>query len=467
MTIPDDATMSRLHADLVVKTLPRDAVHDPSVKPKVLVRDHSKFGTRIENARVDKDVAETEVAAQLPCRITFGVRIDNDTKRKCPTTVRLAYQPIALYLPVDFDDAYDSIARDCADAGVHLIRGLDAGCTHLLVPDPTDATNGVPQPFGPELAQRFIRGNVKPVTMKYLDAVRSRRDPAAPMPDPDSDAFAVPRDVVESMMGGATPGGADGGAEDDDDDATTDGEVVEDDEGEVEDGYVSAEEYPRTGAFNVRGDRGNMGAGPWASAGVAGVKVSAAAAAKAAAAEAARRAARDHEPGDGEEAGVSDEPRFVANIDDENVVPVAPIDFHTEGKATVVFESIPDPETRAANRATGGPRADDSRVNFKRFRKTVHGPDAAAREGGNQGRRARAGAPSANRGRGPVIRYADEVYDALQQWEDADVAAMHARQRRDAARAEDMFNENDDGGGGGAKGRAKPKAKPRAKAARR
>ena len=64
-------------------------------------------------------------------------------------------------------------------------------------------------------------------------------------------------------------------------------------------------------------------------------------------AEAARRAARDHEPGDGEEAGVSNEPRFVANIDDENVVPVAPIDFHTEGKATVVFESIPDPETRA------------------------------------------------------------------------------------------------------------------------
>ena len=119
-----------------------------------------------------------------------------------------------------------------------------------------------------------------------------------------------------------------------------------------------------------------------------------------------------------------------------------------------------------------GPRADhagdDSRVNFKRFRKTVHGPDAAAREGGNQGRRARAGAPAANRGRGPIIRYADEVYDALQQWEDADVAAMHARQRRDAARAEDMFNENDDGGGGGgAGGRAKPKAKPRAKAARR
>jgi hypothetical protein len=67
--------------------------------------------------------------------------------------------------------------------------------------------------------------------MKYLDAVRSRRDPAAPMPDPDCDAFAVPRDVVESMMGGVD-GGADGGAEDDDDDATTDGEVVEDDEGE-------------------------------------------------------------------------------------------------------------------------------------------------------------------------------------------------------------------------------------------
>ena len=42
------------------------------------------------------------------------------------------------------------------------------------------------------------------------------------MPDPDSDAFAVPRDVVESMMGGAEVG-ADGGADDDDDDedATT------------------------------------------------------------------------------------------------------------------------------------------------------------------------------------------------------------------------------------------------------
>ena len=121
--------MSRLHADLVVKALPPDAVADPGIRPQVLVRDHSKYGTKIEGSRLDKGAAETDVASRIPCKITFGVRVDNDTKRRCPTTVRLAYQPIALYLPVDFDDSFDDIARDCAAAGVHLIRGIDAGCT--------------------------------------------------------------------------------------------------------------------------------------------------------------------------------------------------------------------------------------------------------------------------------------------------------------------------------------------------
>jgi len=172
--------MSRLHADLVVKALPPDAVPDPGVRPQVLVRDHSKYGTKIEGSRLDKGAAETDVASRIPCKITFGVRVDNDTKRRCPTTVRLAYQPIALYLPVDFDDSFDDIARDCAAAGVHLIRGIDAGCTHLLIPDPSNDGTGVPAPFGPQLARRFARGGVKPVTAKYLDAIRSRRDPAAP-----------------------------------------------------------------------------------------------------------------------------------------------------------------------------------------------------------------------------------------------------------------------------------------------
>ena len=40
----------------------------------------------------------------------------------------------------------------------------------------------------------------------------------------------------------------------------------------------------------------------------------------------------------------------------------------------------------------------------------------------------------------PVVRYADETYDALHQWEDGDVAAMHERLRREAAAADDMFD---------------------------
>ena len=296
--------MSRLHADLVVKALPPDAVPDPGVRPQVLVRDHSKYGTKIEGSRLDKGAAETDVASRIPCKITFGVRVDNDTKRRCPTTVRLAYQPIALYLPVDFDDSFDDIARDCAAAGVHLIRGIDAGCTHLLIPDPSNDGTGVPAPFGPQLARRFARGGVKPVTAKYLDAIRSRRDPAAPMPDPNSDAFAVPRDVVMTVLGGAE-GGAEGGAAADDDDATTDGEDAED-SGDDDAIVPRAGGCFGSGSDGISGVRGPGGAG-WTSAGVT-TGVSAAAAAKASAAEAARRAARDHRPGDGEDAGGGDEP---------------------------------------------------------------------------------------------------------------------------------------------------------------
>ena len=82
--------------------------------------------------------------------------------------------------------------------------------------------------------------------------------------------------------------------------------------------------------------------------------VSAAAAAKAAAAEAARRAARDHRPGEGGDSpgGRDEPPRFVADIDRDDAVPMAPIDFHTEGKATVVFEAIASP--RRNDRTTPG-----------------------------------------------------------------------------------------------------------------
>ena len=65
-----------------------------------------------------------------------------------------------------------------------------------------------------------------------------------------------------------------------------------------------------------------------------------------------------------------------------------------------------------------------------------------------------------------MVRYADEVYDALHQWEDGEVAAMHERLRREAALADDMFDREGDGRGAGS-GRAKSKAKPRAKAAGR
>ena len=59
-----------------------------------------------------------------------------------------------------------------------------------------------------------------------------------------------------------------------------------------------------------------------------------------------------------------------------------------------------------------------------------------------------------------MVRYADEVYDALHQWEDGEVAAMHERLRREAALADDMFDREGDGRGAGS-GRAKSKAKPR------
>lgn len=72
--------------------------------------------------------------------------------------------------------------------------------------------------------------------------------------------------------------------------------------------------------------------------------------------------------------------------------------------------------------------------NFKRFRKTVHVV------GGGGGGGVRGGVRAAQRRR-VVVKYADEAYDALHQWEDANAAATHAAERAAAVVAEEMFAE--------------------------
>ena len=124
-----------------------------------------------------------------------------------------------------------------------------------------------------------------------------------------------------------------------------------------------------------------------------------------------------------------------------------------EGRATVVFEPLP-------NRAGTGTRARDDATttttrNFKKFRKTAHGP---------AGSRAGADTSSARRARRPAVAYADEAYDALHQWEDATVAAAHAAARADARTAEEMFETGNDVR---APARSRPAArKPRGAAAK-
>ena len=148
-----------------------------------------------------------------------------------------------------------------------------------------------------------------------------------------------------------------------------------------------------------------------------------------------RRAARDHAPGDGDDDAP---PRFVADIDRDDAVPIAPIDFHTEGKATVVFEAIASP--RRNDRTTpGDARTTPGVPNFKRFRKqAVPGRVGRSAASVGDGRRRRPAAP--------VVRYADETYDALHQWEDGEAAATHERLRREADLADDLFDREGDGG---------------------
>jgi hypothetical protein len=63
------------------------------------------------------------------------------------------------------------------------------------------------------------------------------------------------------------------------------------------------------------------------------------------------------------------------------------------------------------------------------------------------------------------VRYADEAYDALPQWEDASVAAAHAAARADARRAEEMFEDGPGGTVGAPRNGAAKKPAPRRRGA--
>lgn len=122
-----------------------------------------------------------------------------------------------------------------------------------------------------------------------------------------------------------------------------------------------------------------------------------------------------------------------------------------DGKAVVVYEPAllvrkPLAVTGGSGRSNPIPTGRGNNVpNFKTFRKTLHsrsGGSAAGRSVGTGGRPAQR--------RRVVVKYADDVYDALHQWEDAATAARHEAERAQAQVAEEMFAEHVDYGTGGA-----------------
>ena len=141
-----------------------------------------------------------------------------------------------------------------------------------------------------------------------------------------------------------------------------------------------------------------------------------------------------------------------------------------EGKATTVFEPLPERARRAADASASydeGPgrnRAETGSsvvVDFKRFKKQRLGPPGPS-SSGPSGRRRGAGPAAARRA---IVRYADEAYDALPQWEDASVAAAHAAARADARRAEEMFEDGPGGTGAAPRNGAAAKPAPRRRGA--
>jgi len=68
--IADDASISRVHADLVVKPLSRADVADPAVVPRLLVRDLSKFGRAV--TRNHRGVRCPVQGGQVPIIASYG-----------------------------------------------------------------------------------------------------------------------------------------------------------------------------------------------------------------------------------------------------------------------------------------------------------------------------------------------------------------------------------------------------------
>ena len=137
-----------------------------------------------------------------------------------------------------------------------------------------------------------------------------------------------------------------------------------------------------------------------------------------------------------------------------------------EGKATTVFEPLPERARRAAEASASARHparspteaVSSAVVNFKRFKKQRVGPPGGASRRPTAG----GGAAAARRA---IVRYADEAYDALPQWEDASVAAAHAAERADARRAEEMFADGPGRAGAAPRNGAAKKPAPRRRGA--
>ena len=333
--ISDDASISRVHAEIAVR--PDGAAR---------LRDLSKFGTKVDGRRVDKTAADgvpllADDGARA-CRLTFGCA---KPKPRSATLTREASDP-------EEDDD----------------RTTDGEGGAAMAPDsPDEGAQEVPSAPAPA-----------PAPARVDERRRSRELPSRP-----SDAARTP--AADSPANVA---------------------------------LARAAEDARRAAANAAASGDGAGR------------------------------EEDDDSGEGRaEAGTAPPP------------PAAPTRVEDvgarEGRATVVFEPLP-------NRAGTGTRARDDATttttttrNFKKFRKTAHGP---------AGSRAGADTSSARRARRPAVAYADEAYDALHQWEDATVAAAHAAARADARTAEEMFETGNDVR---APARSRPAArKPRGAAAK-
>ena len=139
-----------------------------------------------------------------------------------------------------------------------------------------------------------------------------------------------------------------------------------------------------------------------------------------------------------------------------------------EGKATTVFEPLPERTRPAADASVSAPNpgqnpagaVSSAVVDFKRFKKQRLGPPGAVSR-----RPAATGGAAAAARRRVLVRYADEAYDALPQWEDASVAAAHAAERADARCAEEMFADGPGRAGAAPRNGAAKKPAPRRRGA--